>query len=703
MTFKNPLNKLPIRVRLLTILLAFSLSLLNLGYRLYGTYNSQLETAKLEINGAIYIAPLVELLNDAADYQMSVRSKLAGREPEKNPDDLKKVVNDRLEEIAKNDSSLGDVLGMTDAALADAHHPCLSISELNKSWGALKAEAYSADKFNKFQNDVNDIIQHIADVSTLELDPDGDSYYLMNSAVNLLPKTLGKLANLKASMFDALEKGKNHLETANRANISIIDGEIMDDLLPDVQRSIKKSLDFDLSSATKNDAFQKDEKDILAAYSSSSSELHAAVQSLLSSDQASMTPEKFIGIADKMHDSSADLASKNLDFLKLMLHDRIDNIHKDMIREFGIGGLSVVISLLMYFLSSASITNPVARVVKYLNELASDNLNLQVEVAEGRHEFAALLTACGQLRDNLRKAKETEFAAQQAKAQSEKERKNAMLALASSFENTVGSLVNSISSAAEQLKVTAKSMAQTAEETTKRSNTVAAASEESSSNVQTVASATEELAASVREIQQRVNQSTKMAGAAASQVEQTNEKVRGLKDAAEKIGAVVQLINDIAGQTNLLALNATIEAARAGDAGKGFAVVASEVKNLAAQTAKATDEITGQVKDIQSETLHSAQAIQNITAAIDEVNKTSAAIAAAVEQQGSTTQEIARNVNQAAAGTAEVASNIVNVSEAAQRTGAAAEQVLSAASELARNGEHLKAQVLDFLREVRAA
>jgi len=184
---------------------------------------------------------------------------------------------------------------------------------------------------------------------------------------------------------------------------------------------------------------------------------------------------------------------------------------------------------------------------------------------------------------------------------------------------------------------------------------------------------------------------------------QSNTHVQGLAKAAEKIGEVVRIISDIAGQTNLLALNATIEAARAGDAGKGFAVVASEVKTLATQTAKATDEISAQIRMIQEATGLAVQSILGVTETIGRVNETAAAIAAAVEEQAAATQEISRNVVQAAQGTQEVSGNIVGVRQAAQQAGDEAAHVLASANGLSRTGEALKGQVAAFLQEVRAA
>jgi methyl-accepting chemotaxis protein len=187
-----------------------------------------------------------------------------------------------------------------------------------------------------------------------------------------------------------------------------------------------------------------------------------------------------------------------------------------------------------------------------------------------------------------------------------------------------------------------------------------------------------------------------------SEAEQTNVKVQGLAQAANKIGEVVALITDIAEQTNLLALNATIEAARAGDAGKGFAVVASEVKNLANQTAKATDEIGAQIAGIQAATREAVAAIDSITKTISRINEVNSGVASAVEEQGAATQEIARNVEQAAAGTQEVSSNIGGVSQAANETGAAAGQIHRAAGELSQQSETLRAEVDKFLAGVRA-
>ena len=281
--------------------------------------------------------------------------------------------------------------------------------------------------------------------------------------------------------------------------------------------------------------------------------------------------------------------------------------------------------------------------------------------------------------------------------------KVAMNQTADAFEAKVGSLVSMLSSGATELQATAQSMSATATQTNQQATTVAAAAEEASAGVQTVAAAAEELTASIHEISQQVAQSARATGKAVEDARRTDTIVRALADGAQKIGDVVLLITGIAAQTNLLALNATIEAARAGDAGKGFAVVAGEVKNLATQTAKATEEIGTQIRQIQDATGEAVQAIKAIGTTIEEVNVIASNIAAAVEEQGAATAEIARNVQQTAASTQEVTATIAGVSQAANDTGAAAGQVLGAASGLSRQAEQLTGEVNAFVAGVRAA
>jgi methyl-accepting chemotaxis protein len=354
------------------------------------------------------------------------------------------------------------------------------------------------------------------------------------------------------------------------------------------------------------------------------------------------------------------------------------------------------------FMIVAAVAAPIVRMTDTMGRLARHDVAVEIPGRERRDEVGQMAKAVQVFKDNMAEADRLEAAQKAEQAQKEK-RQVAIEGYIKRFDESVSSVLNMLASAATEMQTTAQSMSATAEETSRQATAVAAASEEASTNVQTVATAAEQLSSSVSEISRQVAESARISGQAVDDANRTNAQVKALADAAQKIGDVVKLINDIAGQTNLLALNATIEAARAGEAGKGFAVVASEVKSLATQTAKATEDIAQQVKSIQAATTDSVAAIEGIGGTIGRISEITTTVASAVEEQGAATQEIARNVQQASKGTAEVSSNIAGVTRAATDTGAASGQVLSAATELAKQGETLRAEIGRFLADIRAA
>jgi methyl-accepting chemotaxis protein len=369
-----------------------------------------------------------------------------------------------------------------------------------------------------------------------------------------------------------------------------------------------------------------------------------------------------------------------------------------------IAGGAILLGALAAFLIAHGIVKPVFGLTAGMKELAGGNFAV-VLPGLGRHDEVGEMAQAVE----TFKIKAAEKAQQEAQAKHAEEarlaaqRKADMHKLADSFEAAVGGIVQAVSSSATELEASATTLTHTADTTQQLSTMVASASEEASSNVQSVSSATDELTASVSEIGRQVHESSRIAGEAVRQAQATDARITELSSAAQRIGDVVKLITAIAEQTNLLALNATIEAARAGEAGRGFAVVASEVKALAAQTGRATDDISAQIASMQMATHDSVAAIKEIGGTIGSIAQIAATIAAAVEEQGAATQEIARNVQQAAQGTNQVAANISDVSKGASETGSASSQVLSSARELSGQGNKLKLEVDKFLTTVRAA
>jgi methyl-accepting chemotaxis protein len=357
---------------------------------------------------------------------------------------------------------------------------------------------------------------------------------------------------------------------------------------------------------------------------------------------------------------------------------------------------------LALYLVRMVISRPLTELVSALDSLIAGDTDIVVTV-RAEDEIGKVARALEIFRGKLIENKRLEAEAEEQKETAARERKESLLAMADNLENTVGSIVEVVASASTELQSSAKVLSTTADETSAQATAVAAASEQATNNVNTVASASEELSSSIREITRQVDQSSAITRKAVEEAGKTTETVQGMVQMAEKIGEVVSLINDIAEQTNLLALNATIEAARAGEAGKGFAVVASEVKNLATQTAKATEEISSQISGMQDVTGETTKAIESISSIVNEVNDIATNIAAAVEEQGAATQEIARNVQEAAQGTQEVSSNIAGVTQSVGESGRAAGQVLEASGELSSQAEILRREVDRFLAEIRAA
>ena len=676
-------------VRLLhKILIIVGILLLPLAYQSYLVIqfnNAQIDFSKAEEEGA-------SLILKARDVQME-------------------LAKGRINEIHKEKDPFAKVAGTIDI-----------LKKQSEVDGYLSKEAIQKvidAKTTEFKLDeIVNAIGEVADKSNLTLDPDVDTFYTMDSVTVKIPNRIMEMSDIHTILSEIIASGtiseeyKQDLYLKKALQQTYIDG-----LEVNMNKSFIGNKDGSLKPAL--EIYYKESADKAHAMI----ELTAAV--LAKGDAKDLSQEKLDSTYLEFLKTNEVLWEKSSAELSRMLQKRIDGYYTQEVHSTLITIGLVFLAMVVMIFVTTSITKPLSELIGMMNRLAKGELGLVVPHQDRKEEVGDIARAVVGISNSVaEKAKADAAAAESTRMREEEskrlaeeqrrqetqqmehmaavERKKSMNDMADRFESSVGGVVDTVSSAATELRSSAESMAHISNQTTDRATAVAAATEEATASVQTVAAASEQLLSAINEISQKVEESAGFTRQAVSRAQATNVTVEGLAESAKKIDNVVKMIQDIAWQTNLLALNATIEAARAGDAGKGFAVVAAEVKNLADQTSKATVEISEQISNMQTNTQDAVKAIKDISGQIGQINQISESIAAAVEEQSASTKEIALNVRQASTGTQEVAKNIVEVSRASSESGEAAAQVLGASSELSKKSEQLRSLVEEFIAQIRS-
>jgi methyl-accepting chemotaxis protein len=665
------LTSLHISKKLMLISIAFGLPLAGQLYFLVSNINETIDFGRLELYGNEYQRPLEELLHLIPQHQFAADRVLEGDKSQQSQmTEVQSKVETAFEALQAVDAKRGAVLQFTEEGLKKRQREQARPSALRREWDLVKATVLTmtAPQAQKRHEDlvavIRTMIEHLGDNSKLILDPDLDSYYVMDITLLALPQTQDRLAKV-IQLSESIAR-RRKITLAERSELAIHAAFLHQSDVDHIKTSVKKALEEDPNFYGVSPDLKSSLQPALESYATANEAFIQLVEKLGADEAVTVDPAALSSAGQRARETANALWKVAVKELDVLLRTRVDFFLAKRTRQIAITAIVLVIALAFVILIGRSITQPLGLLVESIKRVAAGDLTATVSTSS-RDEIGVIAGSINQMVGSLKQNIQVIAS-------------NSLLLADAS--QTLSGVSNQVSSAAEQ--------------TSAQANVVSAAAEEVSKNIQTVAGATEEMTASVREIAKNASEASKVATSAASVAQKTNVTVAKLGDSSTEIGKVIKVINSIAEQTNLLALNATIEAARAGEAGKGFAVVANEVKELAKQTARATEDIGAKIAAIQHDTQAAVQAIHEIGTVIKQINELQNMIAAAVEEQAATTQEISRNTHEAAAGSAEIAKNILGVSEGARNTTVQASHTARAATELARLSAGLKDVVETF-------
>ena len=697
------LNNLSVRSRMVLSITILFLTLLVALSQAYTSIGANRAFSEWEMKGNKYITPLAQILHDAGKLRVALaleQKNLAYTTLPKN--ELIASIDKQMGVVKTVQDEIGVDLQFTDEGLAKREREALKYETVLAKWqDAAKTAADDAaageEKVVSFIADIRGMIAHAGDTSNLILDPDLDSYYMMDVTLLAMPQTTDRLSVIGATFAEQLGSALDSAEATEAAVHSRMLGEAdVTRVMGDLDVAFKEDQNFLGVSPTFKPAIEP----LLASYKEKNDKLVATLASIAQGTDVSHA--EFLGQWQASIDSAYDFWKAGIIELDRLCEIRVESYKAKQINVLAMSAVGIVLSLLMFFIVANSLTRPLKNLTSSMNELANRKLDTVVPYTEAKSEIGSMAKALEVFKQNALMVRRMEEEAEQAKIRSEQDRRKAMSELADSFDSFMQDSLQNLQMSAENMKDIAQALTSTSAQTADASQFVASIATQTDANVQTVASATEELSASSQEIAVQVVAVAQKAEAAADEAKKASDTVAYLNSLTGSIGEVVEAIKDIADQTNLLALNATIEAARAGDAGKGFAVVADEVKKLAVETANKTEQINERVQGIEKAIKNSVEAVEHIISNVRLIDNAASSVSAAVEEQNAATGEIGRNVTEVSSGTQQVSETIQRVSSNAMQTGEQSRLVLEAANDVAKMTDSLRGQINNFLSGIRA-
>lgn len=703
--------KLTIGKRLLLSSLIFIIPVVVLGYFVISGIQGNVSFAENEKRGNDVYLPLNQALNNISRHRVLLTQHSLNIPSDKNEaESLVAAIDKNIKDYESIANANAEPLKLTDAQLESQKKDSLKIGLLGKKWSDLKvlisvewkASAAPSEKlleqYNGFISTLRGTIAHIADKSNLILDPDLDSYYLMEATIVFSPDIIDWIHAKQALLNTQLTSGQA-TEVQIRDTLSVLSYYL--------NEYFSKRIEGDIDTVFSEDANFYGSLASLEEIKASFESYKASRENLLSVLK-SINPGQPVNLAnindsfDKYLQSTFGLWTVSQKNLNGLLDARMDDMGMHMKELLAIGALFAVIAAIIFTQVLKSVTAPLRDLEHSMKTLASGNLETQIPHLNKEDEIGDMSRALSSFKDTAIKAEQ--LRSEQQQENDKKLKRNTRVEdLIKQFESKSSSALSMVSSAASSLFKSSKDLLSAATNSSGNSVTAASEMEQSSHNVKAVAAAAEELSAAINEISGQVHKSAEISHAAVDKTNHADVIANELSESARKIGDVIKIISDIASQINLLALNATIESARAGEAGKGFAVVASEVKNLAAETTKATEEISQQISGMQKVSGTVVEALQNIRETISQMRGISVMIASAVEEQGAATQEIARNIQNASDSVQRVSDIIDKLQADSKNTNSSAELVSDSAQLFTDQANGLKNEVEGFLNGIKAA
>jgi methyl-accepting chemotaxis protein len=661
--------------------------------------------ALLEKKGTVLQRPLARLLYDVGHLRVVLARARAGDSVEQDAGTLLASIDGGMEDLKAAYDAVAADLQFTSQGLQSRGREGLAFEPVLKQWQetrkAIVAQATGSGNDAAVVATIAGIrgmIAHSGDMSNLILDPDLDSYYLMDATLIALPQAIDRLSSIGTTLYPQVAKGRA-LTADEKTEVAVMARMLSESDIARADGDIDTALKEDAAFHGANAAFQDGAPPLRGEYKAKNVAL-ADMLKHTAMDGTARPDNLRTAVADAS-ESAYTFLSKSLDQLDGLLDARIADYRAAQQRSlaFGLGGLAV--ALAFYILIARSIIEPLHILAAAMRRVAAGDLEAEVPFAGAKSAIGVLGASLEVFKKNAVEKAAMEKERQEDEARARTDQKSARRRLAENFEQRVKSILDAVTTSASGLSATANDMADFVSQSSKKSGEAAQGASSTSQNMQSVAAAADEMAVTLREISSQVHRSNEYISESVKRTLGADKFASSLKEASKKVRDVTLLIGEIAGQTNLLALNATIEAARAGEAGKGFAVVASEVKNLASQTDKSIQDIDRVITEMSQAAEGVLTALSGIKDSVNEMHEISAGISTAVEEQASTVNDIVKNMQTASNGTVVVSQNIDAVARMSGEASQSSQQVLMAANDLNQRAEQLDMEVASFLAEVR--